>query len=201
MQKRHLNMVFIRVWPDIRWPDIDFCRISGYPVSGFLRTGYPAGYPVSGKSTGYSVSGHFAGLSGRIFDYFEHEVLPPSLPSFSQSNHDTQIIQLHIEKIKLKHLGLFIKNRSFPVAWSQMVFQEWYRKLFGLAPCVSLFIAFLLANIAGGLCNILFQYSKIFPDSTRRHLLYNTICLKVVRKWIMFDQILSSQFYLGNFIL
>ena len=60
-------------WPDIIRPDIDFCRISGYPVSGFLRTGYPAGYPVSGKSTGYPVSGHFAGLSGRIFDYFEQK--------------------------------------------------------------------------------------------------------------------------------
>ena len=65
-------MVSVRVGQDIRWPDIIrpdiyFCRISGYPVSGFLRTGYP----VSGKSTGYPVSGHFAGLSGRIFDYFE----------------------------------------------------------------------------------------------------------------------------------
>ena len=69
----NVRSVGIRVGPDIRWPDIDFCRISGYPVSGFLRTGYPAGYPVSGKSTGYPVSGHFAGLSGRIFDYFEQK--------------------------------------------------------------------------------------------------------------------------------
>ena len=65
--------VHTRVGPDIRWPYIDFCRISGYPVSGFLRTGYPAGYPVSGKYARYPVSGHFAGLSGRIFDYFERK--------------------------------------------------------------------------------------------------------------------------------
>ena len=62
-------LIYIRVGPDIRWPDIDFCRISGYPVSGFFH----AGYPVSGKSAGYPVSGHSAGLSGRIFDYFEQK--------------------------------------------------------------------------------------------------------------------------------
>ena len=43
---------------------------AGYPVSGFLFAGYPAGYLVSGNSAGYPVSGHSAGLSGRIFDYF-----------------------------------------------------------------------------------------------------------------------------------
>ena len=46
----------IRVGSDIRWPDIDYCR-----VSGFLRNRYP-------------VSGHFAGLPGRIFDYFEQKL-------------------------------------------------------------------------------------------------------------------------------
>ena len=37
--------IWTRVGPDIRRPDIDSCRISGYPVSGFLRTGYPANPP------------------------------------------------------------------------------------------------------------------------------------------------------------
>jgi len=51
-------MFVFRVGPDIRWsdiirPDIDFCRISRYPISGFLRTGYP--------------------VSGQIFDYFEQK--------------------------------------------------------------------------------------------------------------------------------
>jgi len=64
------NYLTIRVGPDIRWPDIDFCRISGFPVSGFLGTEYPG----SSKSAEYPVPGHFARLSGWIFDYIEQKI-------------------------------------------------------------------------------------------------------------------------------
>ena len=34
-----------------------------------------AGYPVTGNYDRYVMYGHFAGLSGRIFDYFEQKFM------------------------------------------------------------------------------------------------------------------------------
>ena len=49
-----------RVWPDIRWPDVFQPDIISYqkydyPVSDFLKTGYQAGNPVTGRKAGYPV--------------------------------------------------------------------------------------------------------------------------------------------------
>ena len=68
---KNLLAVYTRVGPDIRCADIDFCRVSRYPLSGFLKTGYP----VSGQFTGFTVSCYSAGLSGRIISYFERKFI------------------------------------------------------------------------------------------------------------------------------